>query len=103
MIPVTDHFASVELVLKGRTDTAIVTRSFIKQYLSEYPQHYDTLLISERIDQILRKVSFFDFSVHEILHHLMLLWSFHSGEFCKIPTDPRSFMPLLMIPRLVNN
>ena len=24
-----------------------------------------------------------------------------SGEFCKIPTDPRSFMPLLMIPRLV--
>ena len=26
-----------------------------------------------------------------------------SGEFCKIPTDPRSFMPLLMIPRLVNN
>ena len=26
-----------------------------------------------------------------------------SGEFCKIPTDPRSFMPLLMIPRLVND
>jgi hypothetical protein len=26
-----------------------------------------------------------------------------SGEFCRIPTDPRSFMPLLMIPRLVNS
>lgn len=51
MIPVTDHFASVELVLKGRTDTAIVTRTFIKQYLSVNPQHHDALLISERIDQ----------------------------------------------------
>jgi len=25
------------------------------------------------------------------------------GDFCTIPTDPRSFMPMLIIPRLINN
>lgn len=51
MIPVTDHNASIELVLKQRTDTAIVTRSFLAQYLELKPQFRDVLLISERIDQ----------------------------------------------------
>lgn len=51
MIPVTDHLASVELVLKQRTDTAIVTRSFIKQYLKSYPQYQKALLVSDRVDQ----------------------------------------------------
>lgn len=51
LIPVTDHHASIELVFKQRTDTAIVTRSFLSQYLDLNPQYRETLLISERIDQ----------------------------------------------------
>lgn len=51
LIPVSDHHASIELVLKERTDTAIVTRSFLSQYLDLQPQYREILLISERIDQ----------------------------------------------------
>lgn len=51
IIPVNDHHASIELVLKRRTDTAIVTRSFLFQYLNLHPKHRNTLMISERIDQ----------------------------------------------------
>lgn len=51
MIPVTEHDASIELVLKQRVDTAIVTRSFLFQYLNLRPQYQEVLLVSERIDQ----------------------------------------------------
>lgn len=51
LIPLSDPHTSIELVLKQRVDTAIVTRSFLLQYLSAYPQYRESLLISERIDQ----------------------------------------------------
>ena len=51
IIQVNDHHASIELVLKQRTDTAIVTRWFLAQYLLLHPQYRNTLLISDRIEQ----------------------------------------------------
>ena len=51
MILVNDHQASIELVLKKRADTAIVTRSFLSHYLAEYPKAHQQLLISDRVDQ----------------------------------------------------
>ncbi|MDP4535791.1 transporter substrate-binding domain-containing protein [Alkalimonas collagenimarina] len=51
MTLVSNHQASVELVLKERTDSAIVTRSFLYQFLHAYPEKAAQLLISERVDQ----------------------------------------------------
>lgn len=51
MTLVSDHQASIELVLKQRTDTAIVTRSFLHQYLLSNPEQAGNIMISERIDQ----------------------------------------------------
>lgn len=51
IIPISNHRTSIELVLKQRVDTAIVTRSFLFQYLNAHPQYRENLLISERIEQ----------------------------------------------------
>ncbi|SEA47045.1 transporter substrate-binding domain-containing protein [Alkalimonas amylolytica] len=51
MTLVNDHQASIELVLKQRTDTAIVTRSFFHQYLRSNPESSDKIIISDRVDQ----------------------------------------------------
>lgn len=51
LVPISDHQTNIELVLKQRTDTAIVTRSFLSQYLDLHPQYREVLLISDRIDQ----------------------------------------------------
>ncbi|MCH8537269.1 MAG: transporter substrate-binding domain-containing protein [Alkalimonas sp.] len=51
MILVSDHQASIELVLKKRADTAIVTRSFLSRYLAKHPEAHQQLLISNRVDQ----------------------------------------------------
>ena len=42
---------SIELVLKKRSDMAIVTRSYLNQYLNKYPQSKKKLLVSERVAQ----------------------------------------------------
>ncbi|MCC5827367.1 transporter substrate-binding domain-containing protein [Alkalimonas sp.] len=51
MTLVSDHQASIELVLKQRTDTAIVTRSFLHQYLRSHPENSEKIIISDRVDQ----------------------------------------------------
>ncbi|MEE2024953.1 MULTISPECIES: substrate-binding periplasmic protein [Alkalimonas] len=51
MTLVNDHQASIELVLKQRTDTAIVTRSFLHQYLMANQQNARKIIVSERVDQ----------------------------------------------------
>ncbi|WP_404339963.1 PhnD/SsuA/transferrin family substrate-binding protein [Pseudoalteromonas mariniglutinosa] len=52
MTLVNDHQASIELVLKQRTDAAIVTRSFLHQYSQQHPVQSDQLLISDRVAQV---------------------------------------------------
>lgn len=59
------HKKSIELVLKQRTDAAIVTRSYLNQYLDKNPKSKDLLLISEHVAQMYK---------HQLLirpaHHL---------------------------------
>ncbi|GGW69119.1 transporter substrate-binding domain-containing protein [Alishewanella tabrizica] len=76
MIPVTDHNASIELVLKQRTDTAIVTRSFLAQYLNLKPHHREILLISERIDQRYQHQLLLD-AEHSLDINTLYQWVFH--------------------------
>lgn len=45
-------FASVQLVLTGRADLAIVTRSYLDRFLRENPQAAARLLVSKRTDQV---------------------------------------------------
>jgi len=50
----TDHLKNIRLILTNRpelAEIAVVTRSFLGEYLSEYPEHRKELLISEKFDQ----------------------------------------------------
>ena len=51
MTLLSSHKKSIELVLKKRSDMAIVTRSYLNQYLNKYPQSKKKLLVSERVAQ----------------------------------------------------
>ena len=51
MTLLSSHKKSIELVLKKRSDMAIVTRSYLNQYLNKYPESKKKLLISERVAQ----------------------------------------------------
>ncbi|WP_076919050.1 amino acid ABC transporter substrate-binding protein [Pseudoalteromonas sp. SK18] len=51
MTLLSNHKRSIELVLKKRSDSAIVTRSYLNQYFSKYPKSKHLLLVSERIAQ----------------------------------------------------
>lgn len=46
------NFASLQLVLSGRVDLAIVTRSYLDRFLRENPQAAARLLVSKRADQV---------------------------------------------------
>lgn len=46
------HPASIELVLHDRVDIAIVTRSYLDDYLARRPELRRALLISQRVDQV---------------------------------------------------
>jgi ABC-type amino acid transport substrate-binding protein len=48
---VNDNAASIELILKGRGDVAVVTDAYLKRYLKSHPGVADKLLVSERFDQ----------------------------------------------------
>jgi ABC-type amino acid transport substrate-binding protein len=41
-------------VIHGRSDVALVTRSYLEDFLRRHPEHTDNLLISRRIDQLYR-------------------------------------------------
>ena len=50
----TDHFRNIQLILVNRpelAEIAVVTRSFLSEYLSEHPEHKKDLLISKKMDQ----------------------------------------------------
>jgi len=51
MTLLSSHKRSIELVLKKRSDSAIVTRSYLNQYFSKYPKSKHLLLVSERVAQ----------------------------------------------------
>ncbi|WP_434563178.1 substrate-binding periplasmic protein [Pseudomonas sp. R1-6] len=46
------HDSNLQMVLRGRADVALVTRSYLSDYLLRNPQVAPQLLVSERIDQI---------------------------------------------------
>lgn len=48
---VNTNSASIELVMKGRVDLAIVTRSYLDDYLERHPEYATRLLISDFADQ----------------------------------------------------
>lgn len=45
------HDSNLLMVLHGRADIALVTRSYIDDFIARYPEHEAQLLISERVDQ----------------------------------------------------
>ncbi|OEC36588.1 ABC-type amino acid transport substrate-binding protein [Pseudomonas cuatrocienegasensis] len=45
------HDSNLLMLLHGRADIALVTRSYIDDFLARYPEYEAQLLISERIDQ----------------------------------------------------
>lgn len=48
---VNTNSASIELVMRGRVDQAIVTRSYLNDYLERHPEYVPQLLISDFADQ----------------------------------------------------
>ena len=48
------HDSNLLMVLRRRTDIALVTRSYISDFLERYPQYAGQLLVSERVDQLYR-------------------------------------------------
>jgi len=54
MMLVTDHAASIEVVLRDRADVAVVTKSYLLRYLSRNAAARDQLLVSDKVDQIYR-------------------------------------------------
>lgn len=49
---VNSHRSSIELVLSGRRDIAVVTDAYLQGYLQDNPKARDRLLISQRLDQL---------------------------------------------------
>lgn len=52
MILVNSNDASIEMILKGRGDAAVITYSFLMQYLHRHPEDRSRLLISDKFDQV---------------------------------------------------
>lgn len=48
---VSSHRSSIDLVLSGRRDVAVVTDSYLSLYLRDTPQAQGRLLVSDRLDQ----------------------------------------------------
>jgi ABC-type amino acid transport substrate-binding protein len=48
------HDSNLLMVLRGRADIALVTRSYIGDFLERYPEYAGQLLVSERADQLYR-------------------------------------------------
>jgi ABC-type amino acid transport substrate-binding protein len=46
------HDSNLEMLLRGRVDVAVVTRSYLRAYIQRYPQQASTFLVSQRMDQV---------------------------------------------------
>lgn len=54
MLLVTDHAASIEVVLRDRADVAVVTKSYLARYFTQFPDAARDLLVSDKVDQVYR-------------------------------------------------
>lgn len=45
---------NIKMVMHRRADIALITRSYLKVFLEDYPKYAKSLLISQRVDQIYR-------------------------------------------------
>lgn len=48
------HDSNLLMVLRGRADIALVTRSNLYDFIERNPEHASSLLVSERVDQVYR-------------------------------------------------
>ena len=47
------------MLLRGRADVAVVTRSYLQAYLQRYPEQSSALLVSQRVDQVYQHQALF--------------------------------------------
>lgn len=48
------HDSNLLMVLRGRADIALITRSYLGSYLEQHPEYAGQLLASQRVDQVYR-------------------------------------------------
>jgi ABC-type amino acid transport substrate-binding protein len=46
------HDSNLLMLLRGRADIAVITRSYLRLYLERYPQQNGAFLVSQRVDQM---------------------------------------------------
>ena len=53
------HDSNLIMLLRGRADVAVVTRSYLQAYQQHYPEQSRALLISQRVDQVYQHQALF--------------------------------------------
>lgn len=53
------HDSNLIMLLRGRADVAVVTRSYLRTYQQLYPEQSSALLVSQRVDQIYQHQALF--------------------------------------------
>lgn len=53
------HDSNLIMLLRGRADVAVVTRSYLHAYQQHYPEQSSALLISQRVDQVYQHQALF--------------------------------------------
>lgn len=53
------HDSNLIMLLRGRADVAVVTRSYLRAYLQRYPEQSNALLVSQRVDQVYQHQALF--------------------------------------------
>jgi ABC-type amino acid transport substrate-binding protein len=53
------HDSNLIMLLRGRADVAVVTRSYLRAYQQRYPEQSSALLVSQRVDQTYRHQALF--------------------------------------------
>ena len=52
IVLITNNESSIELIRGGRSDVAVVTKSYLQRYLKQNPKAVEDLLLSENLDQL---------------------------------------------------
>lgn len=53
------HDSNLVMLLRGRADVAVVTRSYLRAYQQRYPEQSRALLVSRRVDQVYQHQALF--------------------------------------------
>jgi len=53
------HDSNLTMLLRGRADVAVITRSYLQLYLDRYPELSSALLVSRRVDQVYQHQALF--------------------------------------------